>query len=138
MQQNPKVGQNRKKHDFCDFRDFRQFWAWPYECIFYNFAQDAPQSSKPVSPICCSRKVNFSKCSNFNRDYLQDGKRYIQIPGNIRNPQTIIFHNLDSIFCSFSRKAQLIEKYVKFECAFICPEVLTVVGGPGYNPGHES
>ena len=25
-----------------------------------------------------------------------------------------------------------------FECAFICLEVLTVVGGPGYYPGHES
>ena len=25
-----------------------------------------------------------------------------------------------------------------FECAFICPEVLTVVDGPGYYPGHES
>ena len=27
---------------------------------------------------------------------------------------------------------------MKFECAFICPEVLTVVGGPGYYPDHES
>ena len=26
---------------------------------------------------------------------------------------------------------------MKFECAFICPEVLTVVGDPGYYPGHE-
>ena len=27
---------------------------------------------------------------------------------------------------------------MKFECAFICPEVLTVEGGPGYYPDHES
>ena len=61
----------------------------------YNWAlrpQDAPKSSEPVSPIWCSRKVNFSNCSNFNLDYLQDEKRYMQIPGNIRNPQTIIFY----------------------------------------------
>ena len=27
---------------------------------------------------------------------------------------------------------------MKFECAFICPEVLMVLGGPEYYPGHES
>ena len=27
---------------------------------------------------------------------------------------------------------------MKFECAFICPEILTVVGGPGYYPDNKS
>ena len=31
----------------------------------------------------------------------------------------------------------LLEYHVKFECAFICPEVLTIVGGPGYYPDQE-